>query len=133
MTTPQTFVTPGAGQKLFESLHMAQALKIGDRVEISGQGGWDDDLTIPETIENEIEQAFRNVERVLEPAGATWKDVVHVNSYHVGGFPPEVNNTIARLFRHYMPSRAPIWTQTGVAALGLPAMRIEIRVTAIIA
>lgn len=133
MTTPQTFVTPGAGQKLFDLLHMSQTLKIGDRVEISGQGGWDDELTIPEAIAVEIEQAFRNVERVLAPAGATWKNVVHVNSYHVGGFPPEVNSTIARLFRHYMPDRAPIWTQTGVAALGLPTMRIEIRVTAILA
>lgn len=132
MTKPQTFVTPGAGQKLFDALHMAQTLKIGDRVEISGQGGWDDDLMIPEVIEDEIEQAFLNVERVLAPAGAAWTDVVHVNSYHVGGFPPEVNDTIARLFRHYMPDRAPIWTQTGVQALGLPTMRIEIRVTAIL-
>lgn len=132
MTTPKTFVTPGAGQKLFEALHMAQTLRIGDRVETSGQG-WDDDLAIPEGIEEELEQAFRNVELALAPAGATWQDVVHVNSYHVGSFPPEVNGTIARLFRTYMPARPPIWTQTGVEALGLPAMRIEIRVTAILA
>ena len=57
----------------------------------------------------------------------------HVNSYHVGGFPPVINETMARLYRHYMPDRAPIWTQLGVEALGLPTMRIEIRVTAIIA
>jgi enamine deaminase RidA (YjgF/YER057c/UK114 family) len=132
MSMPETFITPGAGQKLFDALHMAQALKIGDRVETSGQGGWDDELTIPEAIEEEIEQAFRNIERVLAPAGATWKDVVHVNSYHVGGFPAEVNSTIARLFRHHMPDRPPVWTQTGVQALGLPAMRVEIRVTAIL-
>ena len=59
--------------------------------------------------------------------------MVHVTSYHVGGFPPEVNETMARLYREHMPHHAPIWTQTGVEALGLPAMRIEIRVTAIIA
>ncbi|MFI0420063.1 hypothetical protein [Spongiactinospora sp. 9N601] len=28
--------------------------------------------------------------------------------------------------------RAPIWTETGVPALGAPKMRVEIRVTAII-
>ncbi|WP_375287834.1 Rid family hydrolase [Sphingomonas sp.] len=132
MTKVETFVTPGAGQALFDGLHMSQTLKIDDRVEISGQGGWDDHLNIPDGIEAEIEQAFRNVQTVLEPAGASWKDVVHVNSYHVGGFPPIVNETIARLFRSYMPNRAPIWTQTGVEALGLPTMRIEIRVTAIV-
>ncbi len=39
---------------------------------------------------------------------------------------------MVRLFRHYMPNHAPIWTEIGVAALALPAMQIEIRVTAII-
>lgn len=58
---------------------------------------------------------------------------MHVNSHHVGGFPPVVNETMARPYRHYMPDHAPIWTEVGVAALGLPEMRIEIRVTAILA
>jgi enamine deaminase RidA (YjgF/YER057c/UK114 family) len=35
-------------------------------------------------------------------------------------------------FRHYMPDHAPIWTLLGVAALGDPKMRVEIRVTAIL-
>jgi enamine deaminase RidA (YjgF/YER057c/UK114 family) len=117
---------------MLETLHYSQAVKIGDRVETSGQGGWDDDLRIPDALEDEIAQAFRNVEQVLASAGASWRHVVHVNSYHVGGFPPEVNETFARLNRHYMPDHAPIWTQLGVEALGLPKMRVEIRVTAII-
>ena len=132
MTKPEMFITPGYGENLRELLHYSQAVKIGDRVEISGQGGWNDNLEIPEAIENEIEQAFENVERTLATAGASWKNVVHVNSYHVGGFPPVVNETISRLYRKYMPDRPPIWTQTGVEALGLPTMRIEIRVTAIL-
>ena len=132
MTKPEMFITPGYGEKLRDLLHYSQAVKIGDRVEISGQGGWNDNLEIPEAIEDEIEQAFENVERTLVTAGASWKNVVHVNSYHVGGFPPVVNETISRLYRKYMPDRPPIWTQTGVEALGLPTMRIEIRVTAIL-
>lgn len=133
MSKPELFLTPGYGEKLYELLHYSQALKIGDRVEISGQGGWDNDLTIPEDLTAEIEQAFENVERTLATAGAKWTDVVHVNTYHVGGFPAIVNETITRLYRRYMPDRAPIWTQTGVEALGLPTMHIEIRVTAILA
>ena len=132
MKKPEFFVTPGYGERLLEALHYSQALKIGNRVETSGQGGWSDDLQIPDSIEDEIVQAFRNVERTLAAAGASWMHVVHVNSYHVGGLPPIVNDTMTRLYRHYMPDHAPIWTQTGVEALGLPAMRIEIRVTAII-
>jgi len=132
MDKPEFFLTPGYGQRLYDLLHYSQAVKIGNRVEISGQGGWNDELQIPESLEEEIEQAFRNVERTLAAAGAGWQHVVHVNSYHVGGFPPEVNATMARLYRRYMPDHAPIWTQLGVEALGLPTMRIEIRVTAIL-
>jgi enamine deaminase RidA (YjgF/YER057c/UK114 family) len=132
MQKPEFFITPGYGERLRELLHYSQAMKIGNRVEISGQGGWDDDLQIPDDLEEEISQAFRNVERTLATAGASWEHVVHVNSYHVGGFPPVVNQTMAKLYRQYMPDHAPIWTQTGVEALGLPAMRIEIRVTAIV-
>ncbi|GAB4072551.1 hypothetical protein KHC28_06840 [Ancylobacter sonchi] len=133
MEKPEFFVTQGYGERLRDLLHYSQAVRIGNRVEISGQGGWDDDLRIPDALEDEILQAFRNVERTLAAGGAGWEHVVHVNSYHVGGFPPEVNATMVRLYRHYMPDHAPIWTQTGVGALGLPTMRIEIRVTAIIA
>jgi len=131
MSKVKFFITPGYGERLSNGAHYSQAVKIGDRVEISGQGGVDDNLQIPELLADEIAQAFRNVERTLATAGASWEDVVHVNSYHVGGFPPEVNDVMVKLFRHYMPNHAPIWTEVGVAALALPAMRIEIRVTAI--
>jgi enamine deaminase RidA (YjgF/YER057c/UK114 family) len=132
MEKPEFFVTPGYGEYMLKKLHYSQAVKIGNRVETSGQGGWDDDLQIPESLADEIAQAFRNVERTLATAGAGWEHVVHVNSYHVGGFPPEVNEAMVKLYRHYMPNHAPIWTQVGVTALGLPMMRIEIRVTAIV-
>jgi enamine deaminase RidA (YjgF/YER057c/UK114 family) len=132
MNKHKFFVTPGYGESRLDELHYSQAVKIGNRVETSGQGGVDDDLQIPESLEDEIAQAFRNVERTLATAGAGWEDVVHINSYHVGGFPPEVNEVMVKLFRHYMPNHAPIWTEVGVAALALPTMRIEIRVTAIV-
>lgn len=132
MNKPEFFVTPGYGEHMRDALHYSQAVKIGDRVETSGQGGWDDSFQFPESLEDEIAQAFRNLEKTLATAGAGWQHVIHVNSYHVGGFPPEVNETMVKLFHHYMPEHAPVWTQVGVAALGLPAMRIEIRVSAVI-
>ncbi len=130
------FVTPGFGEKLNELLHYSQAVRIGNRVEISGQGGWDDDINFPESLDDEIEQAFENVERTLATAGASWRDVVHMNSYHVPSaedwIGDEHNEAMLRQMRKWMPDRAPIWTQTGVAALGAPKMRVEIRVTAIV-
>ncbi|ADU36525.1 RidA family protein [Variovorax paradoxus] len=132
MSKPELFVTPGYGKQFLDRLHYSQAVKIGNRVETSGQGGWSDDLQFPNSLEDEIAQAFKNVERTLATAGASWEHVVHVNSYHVGGFPPVVNETMARLYRQYMPNHAPIWTELDVASLAHPDMHIEIRVTAII-
>lgn len=135
-TSPLFFVTPGAGEKLSGKLGYSQALRVGDRVEISGQGGWDDDVTFPESLEGEIRRAFVNVERTLAEAGASWRDVVAVNSWHVPTAPDEIgddhNRVMADEFRKRLGDRAPIWTQVGVAALGAPGMRVEIAVTAIV-
>ena len=131
MSKPEFFVTPGYGERQLRTFHYSQAVKTGNRVETSGQGGWNDNWEFPESLTAEIAQAFRNVERTLASAGAAWQHVIQVNSYHVG-FPDEVNQTMTERFRHYMPDHAPIWTALGVAALGDPKMRVEIRVTAIL-
>jgi enamine deaminase RidA (YjgF/YER057c/UK114 family) len=136
MSEVEFFVTPGYGEKLREMRHYSQAVRIGNRIEISGQGGWDDDLNFPESLEEEIAQAFENVQRVLSAAGAGWPDVVQINSYHVAGAPDEIgdahNDVMVAQMRKWMPDRAPIWTETGVTVLGAPKMRVEIRVTAIV-
>jgi enamine deaminase RidA (YjgF/YER057c/UK114 family) len=132
MDKPKFIVAPGAGETFRNHLHFSSAVRVGNRVETSGQGGWNDVLDIPDAIGGEIAAAFRNTELVLSTAGATWDDVIHINTYHVGGFPPIVNDTIVKLYRQHMPNHAPIWTQVGVEALGLPTMRFEMRVTAII-
>jgi len=131
MNKPEFFVTPGYGDRQLKMFHYSQAVKVGSRVETSGQGGWDDDWHFPETLADEITQAFQNVERTLASAGANWEHVIAVNSYHVG-FTEEVNRVMTEQFRRHMPDHAPIWTLLGVAALGDPKMRVEIRVTAIL-
>lgn len=136
MSDVEFFVTPGFGEKALEMLYYSQAVRIGNRVEISGQGGWDDDVNFPESLEDEIVRAFENVERTLAMAGASWRDVVHVNSYHVASEPDTIggahNDVMVAQMRKWMPDRPPIWTQTGVTVLGAPTMRVEIRVTAIV-
>lgn len=133
---PRFFLTPGYGEKHLALLHYSQAVRVGDRVEISGQGGWDDDTNFPETLEDEIVRAFDNVEKTLAEAGATWGDVIAVDSYHVPTDADSIgeahNRVMVEQFRRRMGERAPIWTQIGVAALGAPGMRVEIRVTAVV-
>ncbi|WP_328618258.1 RidA family protein [Amycolatopsis sp. NBC_00355] len=133
---PEFFVTPGYGPKHLAALHYTQAVRIGDRVEISGQGGWDDNTAFPESLEEEIVRAFENVERTLATAGAGWADVVAVDSFHLPTATDSIGDDHTRVmveqFRKRMGDRAPIWTQIGVAALGAPGMRVEIRATAIV-
>lgn len=135
-SAPQFFATPGYGDSMLKNMHYQQAVRIGDRIETSGQGGWDDDIRFPEDLEEEIVRAFDNVERTLRAAGASWSDVVHVNSYHVPEEPGYIGDTHGRVMveqlRARMGDRAPIWTETGVPALGARGMRVEIRVTAVV-
>ncbi len=134
---PRFFVPSDASAvaRMQVEMHYSQAVRIGDRVEISGQGGWDDDLNFPDDLEEEIVRAFDNVERTLALAGATWRDVISVDSFHVPTSPDfigEVHNRVmVEQLRERMGDRSPIWTQIGVAALGAPGMRVEIRVTAV--
>jgi enamine deaminase RidA (YjgF/YER057c/UK114 family) len=135
MSKPEFFATPGYGDVLRAQLHYSQAVRVGDRVETSGQGGWDDELNIPESVEDEILLAFANVKRTLAAAGAEWDDVFSVNSYHVVDSPDSFalhNRVMVEQFRARMKDQAPIWTQTATPVLGLPTMRVEIRVTAFV-
>jgi enamine deaminase RidA (YjgF/YER057c/UK114 family) len=137
MSTVTFGIVPGYGEKLNEALGYSSAVRVDDRVEISGQAGVDDDLVIPDRLEDEIVLAFDNVERALATVGATWKDVIHVNSYHKvapgdDAIGDDHNAVMAEQFRQRLGGREPIWTESGVTVLGLAAMRVEIRVTAIV-
>lgn len=136
MSKPEFFATPGYGETQLAAMHYNQAVRVGDRVETSGQGGWDDDWNFPEALRDEIVQAFENVERTLAEAGATWRDVIAVNSYHIPESAEVIgeshNRVMVEQFRERMGGRAPIWTEVGVSALGAPKMRVEIRVTAVV-
>ena len=111
-------------------------LEIDGRVELSGQGGWrPDTLDFPAgvSIAAEIEQAFDNVAFMLEAVGLDWSNVAHVNSYHVPEADGQITKATAEVVRQFgtrMPSHKPVWTCLGVAVLGDPGMRVEVRVTA---
>jgi enamine deaminase RidA (YjgF/YER057c/UK114 family) len=81
----------------------------------------------------EINQAFDNVASMLDSVGLSWRNVGHVNSYHVvesDGTILTATAEMGRQFSRRMPDHKPIWTCLGVVCLGDPKMRVEIRVTA---
>ncbi len=137
MSKPEFFDTPGYGEIARTRNYYRQALRIGDRIEISGQGGWDADFTLSATsLEDEIVKACDNVETTLAEAGAGWGDVVNVHSYHVPTSDDSIGgqhmSVMVDQFRKRFGERLPLWTAVGVKALALPGQRVEIEVVAIV-
>jgi enamine deaminase RidA (YjgF/YER057c/UK114 family) len=137
MSKLEFFDTPGYGEIARTRNRYRQALRIGDRVEISGQGGWDADFTLSATsLEDEIVKACDNVEKTLAEAGATWRDIVSIRSYHVPTADDSIGDQHMSLmvdqFRKRFGESAPVWTAVGVKALALPDQRVEIEVVAIV-
>ena len=130
ITSPENY------KKQLETYQYNQVLKIGNQIKISGQGGWsslEDGYRFDyKTHDEEIEQAFKNIEHVLNTVGSSWKDVYDVTSYHVNmSDNTEIIYTkIPDLFKKYIGERAPLWTSVGVTSLAEKKMHIEIVVHA---
>ncbi|CAO2651865.1 Nn.00g001480.m01.CDS01 [Neocucurbitaria sp. VM-36] len=78
MSHLQYFDYPGFGERSKRELNYSQAVRIDNRIEVSGQGGWDS-LTeeYPEDIAKEVDQAFDNVEHAIQQAGGKGWDQVY--------------------------------------------------------
>jgi enamine deaminase RidA (YjgF/YER057c/UK114 family) len=68
---------PGAGEKHSDMGHYSQIVVIGNIAKLSGQGGWDETGELSKyDWQQQIDNAFDNVERVLKAAGLRgWEDV----------------------------------------------------------
>ncbi|KAH6637642.1 Endoribonuclease L-PSP/chorismate mutase-like protein [Boeremia exigua] len=131
MSSLQYYSYQGVGERNLEQHGYSQAVRIGDRIECAGQGGWNRETgEFLLEINAQIDQAFENVDHNLKDAGGKgWSQVFRVNSYHV-----PINNeamaAMTRNFKKWMPFHSPIWTCVGVSRLGEDDMRVEIEVTA---
>ncbi|CAG9993144.1 unnamed protein product [Clonostachys byssicola] len=131
MSHLQYYAYKGQGVEKRAAFSYNQAVRVGDRIECSGQGGWHPETGVFEKeINAQIDLAFSNVELNLKDAGGKgWSQVFRVNSYHVP-LNNEALEAMVRNFKKYMPDHQPIWTCVGVARLGEDDMRVEIEVVA---
>lgn len=56
-------------------------VSAGDLLYISGQVGFEEDGSVPESFERAIELTYAELERALAAGGATFDDLVRVNVY----------------------------------------------------
>ncbi|KAH7098264.1 endoribonuclease L-psp family protein [Auriculariales sp. MPI-PUGE-AT-0066] len=127
--------SPGFGQSLSDSTHYSQAVRIGDRIECAGIGGWDSQTgAIPATVEAEIGQIFSNIDLNIKTAGGQgWAAVYKVVLYYTGELEEAAFHAFVRNLRTWCPTHRPLLTGVGVASLGIPGMRFEVEVTAEVA
>jgi enamine deaminase RidA (YjgF/YER057c/UK114 family) len=117
-----------SGSLFEEQIAYSRAVAVGPWVFVSGTTGFDyDTMTIADSIEEQTEQALRNIASALERAGASLADVVRVN-YVV----PQAAQfeacwpVLRRHFGHIRPASMMI-----SASLLDARMKIEIEVTAL--
>ncbi|KAF2725442.1 putative L-PSP endoribonuclease family protein [Polychaeton citri CBS 116435] len=121
-----------SGDQIKETLGYSQAVKVGNFVEISGQGDMGAMMSaMSRDLRTQIAKAFENVDLILKKAGAEkgWGAVYKVRSYHVP-LNDEALELMKENYQKWLPDHAPTWTALGVQRLGLDDMRIEIEVTA---
>jgi enamine deaminase RidA (YjgF/YER057c/UK114 family) len=123
---PRTLI--GSGSTFEAEIAYSRAVVQGDWIFVSGTTGFDyATMTIPESLEAQAEQCFRNIEAALAQAGATLRDVVRVTYVLPNGdeFP-----ACWPILRKYLGEVRPAAMMIS-AGLADPRMRIEIEVTAL--
>ena len=101
---------------------------------ISGQTAWDARKNIVggDSVLEQARQAFRNLEKAMEAAGGTIKDIVALRIYVVD-YQAESGTAVGTALREFFsPQNPPASTWIGVSALAVPEFLIEIEATAVL-
>ena len=124
---------------LFESgpLGFTQVVKApaGTTLYLSGQGAFDRNFQLVggDDVPAQARQALANVVSGLAAASATVGDLTSLRIYVVD-YQPEHAGALGEALREFFgDTPPPAQTLIGVAALGLPGMRVEIEATAALA
>ncbi|KAL3432507.1 Endoribonuclease L-PSP/chorismate mutase-like protein [Aspergillus tetrazonus] len=123
---------PGSADKASFSSHAySQAVRVGNTIHLSGQGGWDTQTqTISSSVPHQIDQAFANIDAILRAAGGKgWSQVYKVRSYHLA-LDAEAQGSMVKIFGKWMPEHRPLWTCVQVGRLAGDGMKVEIEVEA---
>jgi len=132
---PKEYINPNS---LFTSLPLgfSQVVIAAGRkmVFVSEQTAWDirKDIVGGDSVLEQARQAFRNLEKAMDAAGGTLKDVVALRIYVVD-YQAESGTAVGTALREFFsPQNPPASTWIGVSALAVPEFLIEIEATAVL-
>ncbi|KAJ4398109.1 hypothetical protein N0V91_010457 [Didymella pomorum] len=130
MSHLQYFDYQGAfAERSKREINYSQAVRIDNRIEVSGQGGWDPFTEeISKSISNEVNQAFNNVEHAVQLAGGKMEQVYRVRFYITVPLDDIVEHLV-RNMKERFKGHSPLLTCVQVVAL-YKTMRVEIEAEA---
>lgn len=160
MSSLTYYSLPGYSESWREKYGFSDACLLGSRLEVTGQSMLNEanlalwltvvagkDLStgnVPATIEEEIAQAFSNMNDVIlhslrqagqlsKGDGATgWEYVVKLRTYHVGlsKMQDQARDIMVQNIKKWCPNHQPLFTMIGIESLPFPDLHVEIEVVA---
>lgn len=124
-------IIPEGMENIVERFHYAPGVLVGDTLYVSGQVGRDETLTVIADKEAQFDQCFRNIEKVLAAAGATFADVVELETWFLS-FPGDLAVFMQVKDRWIKGPVYPTWTGFGVSSFSMPGIICEVKVTAVL-
>jgi enamine deaminase RidA (YjgF/YER057c/UK114 family) len=126
----RTVVVSAPFAAFYEATHIPAARKVGNRLLVTGHTGENADGDFSNDVRTQLRQVFRNVEATLREAGASWADVVAMNSYHVG-FRAQAD-ALLEIAAEFLTEPYPAWTAVGVTELIDPPALVEVSCEALL-
>jgi enamine deaminase RidA (YjgF/YER057c/UK114 family) len=120
---------PEVWKDFYEQTRIPAAIRVGDTLRLTGHTGETADGLFSPDPEVQIRQTFCNLALTLADAGATWSDVVEINSYRVGLQSQAI--LLLEVAAEFLEDPYPVWTDVGVTELFLPEALVEIRCVAV--
>ncbi len=117
-------IIPDGWQQVYERWQFAPAVKIDNRVYVSG--------VVASPIEGDLaagyRRAWRQIEGMLYQAGANLDDIVEMTTFHtdIAGHLP----SFAEVKKEFIKAPYPSWTAIGTTGLAVPEGVVEIKVIA---
>ncbi|MEO1724344.1 MAG: RidA family protein [Pseudomonadota bacterium] len=124
-------IIPEGMENIHATYHYAPGILVGDTLYLSGQVGRDADLNVVEGTEGQFAQAFENVGKVLSAAGASFADVVELETWFADSM-ADLKTFLAVKDRYFTAPPYPTWTGFAVRGLSMPGILVEIKCKAVL-
>ena len=133
MSQPTAIQSP-ATKEMYTQLGIAEAVKRGNLIYVSGQVGWDATQTPAEGFAAQARLALTNMKGILEQAGASGDDIIEMKAFIVKpAGDASLMDLVGQLFemkKEVFPTNVCAATAVGINELVFAELQVEIAAVA---